>query len=331
MAIFRSFTPLVEPISLDEAFLDVRGARRLHGPAPVIAERIRGRVLDEEGLTCSVGVAPSKFVAKLASEAAKPRISAQGPVPGIGVRVVAADEVLAFLHPLPVQALWGVGPATLQRLERLGIVTVGDLAAMTPTVLTSALGTAAGTHLHALANGIDDRAVEPDRRVKSVGHEETFARDHHRHDTLERELVRLSDSVGARLRAAGVAGRTITLKVRFHDFRTITRSTTLAGATDSAPTIVQEAKALLAAIDPSAGVRLIGVSVSGLSDGSARQLSLDDVDTGSWDDANLAVDAIRARFGSSAIGPATLAEADGLRVRTEGDQPWGPGVGGPDD
>ena len=329
MAIFRSFTPLVEPISLDEAFLDVTGARRLHGPAPVIADHIRGRVLDEEGLTCSVGVAPSKFVAKLASEAAKPRISAQGPVPGIGVRVVQADEVLAFLHPLPVQALWGVGPATLQRLERLGIATVGDLAAMPPTVLTGALGTAAGTHLHALANGIDDRAVEPDRRVKSVGHEETFARDHHRRETLERELVRLADSVGARLRAAGVAGRTITLKVRFHDFRTITRSTTLAGATDSAPTIAQEAKALLAAVDPSAGVRLIGVSVSGLRDGSTRQLSLDDVDSGSWDDANLAVDAIRARFGASAIGPATLAEPDGLDLRTESEQPWGPGVGGP--
>jgi DNA polymerase-4 len=331
MAVFRSFTPLVEPISLDEAFLDVRGARRLHGPAPSIAAQIRERVLDEEGLTCSVGVAPSKFVAKLASEAAKPRISASGPLPGLGVKVVEADEVLGFLHPLPVQALWGVGPATLQRLERLGIVTVGDLAAMAPGVLTSSLGSSAGSHLYALANGIDDRAVVPDRQPKSIGHEETFAQDHHSHATLERELVRLSDSVAARLRAHGLAGRTITLKVRFRDFRTITRSTTIAGATDSANTIVTGAKRLLAELDPSPGVRLIGVSVSGLSEGGTRQLTLDDLDTGSWDDANEAVDAIRARFGSSAIGPATLAEPDGLRVRREGDQPWGPSVGGPTD
>jgi len=329
MGIFRSFTPLVEPISLDEAFLDVRGARRLHGPAPTIAAHIRQRVLEEEGLTCSVGVAPSKFVAKLASEAAKPRISVDGPLPGIGVKVIQPDEVLGFLHPLPVQALWGVGPATLQRLERLGIVTVGDLAVMSPAILTSALGAASGAHLYALANGIDDRSVEPDRRVKSIGHEETFAQDHHRRDTLERELVRLADSVGARLRAAGVAGRTITLKVRFHDFRTITRSTTIGGATDSAQTIVHEAKRLLAEVEPSPGVRLIGVSVSGLVEGGNRQLSLDDLDAGSWDDANQAVDAIRARFGSSAIGPAALADPDGIRVRTEGEQQWGPGVGGP--
>ena len=324
MGIFRSFTPLVEPISMDEAFLDVRGVRRLHGPPPTIAAHIRQRVLDEEGLTCSVGVAPSKFVAKLASEAAKPRISVDGPVPGIGVKIVAVDEVLSFLHPLPVQALWGVGPATLQRLERLGIVTVGDLAVMPLTVLTGTLGPAAGTHLSTLANGIDDRSVEPDRRPKSIGHEETFPQDHHGRSTLERELVRLSDSVGARLRAHGLAGRTVILKVRFRDFRTITRSATLAGATDSAQTIVTQAKILLGDIDPSPGVRLIGVSVSGLSEGATRQLTLDDIDAGSWDDANQAVDAIRARFGSASIGPATLADPDGLHLRTTGERQWGP-------
>ena len=324
MAIFGSFTPLVEPISLDEAFLDVRQARRLHGPAPEIAARIRARVLDEEGLTCSVGVAPSKFVAKLASEAAKPKASVQGPQPGFGVKVVAVDEVLAFLHPLPVQALWGVGPATLARLERLGIATVGDLAVMSLPTLTSTLGQAAGRHLHALANGIDDRAVEPDRQTKSIGHEETFPRDHHSHRTLGRELVRLGDSVGARLRAAGVAGRTVTLKVRFHDFRTITRSTTLPGATDSSSTIVGAAKELLAAVDPAPGVRLIGVSVSGLIEGGSRQLTLDDLTGGSWDDANDVVDAIRARFGSASIGPATLAGPGGLHLRLDDDRPWGP-------
>jgi DNA polymerase-4 len=324
MGIFRSFTPLVEPISLDEAFLDVRGVRRLHGPPPTIAADIRQRVLDEEGLTCSVGVAPSKFVAKLASEAAKPQISVDGPVPGIGVKIVAVDEVLSFLHPLPVQALWGVGPATLQRLDRLGIVTVGDLAVMPLSVLTGTLGASAGSHLSALANGIDDRSVEPDRRPKSIGHEETFAQDHHQRATLERELVRLGDSVGARLRAHGLAGRTVTLKVRFRDFRTITRSATLTGATDSAQSIVTRAKTLLAAIDPSPGVRLIGVSVSGLSEGGSRQLTLDDIDSRSWDDANLAVDAIRARFGSRSIGPATLADPDGLNLRTAGERQWGP-------
>ena len=324
MAIFGSYTPLVEPISLDEAFLDVRQARRLHGPAPVIAARIRSRVLDEEGLTCSVGIAPSKFVAKLASEAAKPKASVQGPQPGLGVKVVPPDEVLGFLHPLPVQALWGVGPATLARLERLGITTVGDLAVMSLPMLTSSLGNASGRHLHALANGIDDRPVEPARRPKSVGHEETFPRDHHDHRSLERELVRLGDSVGGRLRAHALAGRTITLKVRFRDFHTITRSTTLAGATDSSQTIVVAAKELLAAIDPSPGVRLIGVSVSGLTEGGTRQLTLDDVGTGSWEEANAAVDAIRARFGSASIGPATLAGPGGLHLRQDDAKPWGP-------
>ena len=324
MEIFTSFTPLVEPISLDEAFLDVRAARRLHGSPITIAADIRRRVHDEAGLTCSVGVAPSKFVAKLASEAAKPRASLQGPQPGLGVKVVGPDQVLAFLRPLPASALWGVGPATLARLTRLGVTTIADLADLPVEVITATLGTAAGQHLHALANGIDDRAVEPERPLKSVGHEETFAQDHHGHDTLERELVRLADGVGSRLRRHGLAGRTITLKVRFSDFHTITRSSTRAEATDSTQVITREAKSLLAAVDPTPGVRLIGVSVSGLSQGIGRQLTLDEAGDAGWDDATEAVDAIRARFGPAAIGPATLAEGGRVRVRQEGEAPWGP-------
>jgi len=325
MALFRMFTPLVEPISLDEAFLDVTGARRLHGTGPEIGARIRQRVLDEEGLTCSVGVAPSKFIAKLASESAKPRASPEGPVPGDGVTVVDPDGVLAFLHPLPVQALWGVGPATLARLERLGVSTVGELASLSVDAVVGAVGDAAGRHLHALATGIDDRDVEPDRRPKSVGHEETFARDLHRPVPLEREVVRLADSVAARLRQHGVAGRTIILKVRFGDFHTITRSSTVPTPVDGGSAIARAAKELLAAIDPSPGVRLIGVSVSGLVDGATRQLTLDDaVRPRAWDDADRAVDEIRGRFGADAIGPATLAGPEGLHRVRRGEQQWGP-------
>jgi DNA polymerase-4 len=329
MKIFRSFTPLVEPISLDEAFLDVRGSRRLHGPAPVIAADIRARVLDEQGLTCSVGVAPTKFVAKLASEAAKPRAAAAGPQPGLGVKVVEPDDVLAFLHPLPVQALWGVGPATLARLERLGILTVGDLARMPLPILTGTLGTASGSHLHALANGIDERAVEPDRKAKSIGHEETFAVDQRDRRVLEGELMRFSDAIATRLRAHEVAGRTITIKVRFHDFRTITRSSTLPAPTDDSLAIAREAKALFGQIDPAVGIRLLGIHVSGLTADPVRQLSFDDVDAPAWTDANKAVDEIRARFGSDAIGPAVIATDQGLRVKRRGEQQWGPDGRGP--
>jgi DNA polymerase IV len=327
MALFHRFTPLVEPISLDEAFLDVTGSRRLHGTGPDIAAAIRGLVADEEGLGCSVGVASNKFIAKLASEAAKPRASPTGPQPGIGVKVVEPGRELAFLHPLPVQALWGVGPATLAKLQRFGVRTIGDLAALSETSVTGALGRANGLHLLALAHGVDDRPVVPEQRPKSIGHEETFARDHRGLDTLRREAVRLSDSVGARLRAHGFAGRTVTLKVRFHDFRTITRSTTLASPVDGGAAIARAVKQLLDQVDPSSGVRLLGVSVSGLIDDAARQLSLDEVDARSWDEANRAVDAIRGRYGSEAIGPATLAGPDGMRVKRRGDQQWGPGGG----
>ncbi len=324
MTIFTSFTPLVEAISLDEAFLDVTGARRLHGDGPTIGTKIRAAVLDQEGLTCSVGVAPSKFVAKLASEAAKPRIGRRGPEPGLGVKVVEADEVLAFLHPLPVQALWGVGPKTLEKLHRIGVDTIADLADLAEPATLAALGAANGAHLRRLSMGLDDRDVVPQQRAKSIGHEETFARDHHDLATLQHELVRLGDAVAARVRAAGMAGRTITIKVRFHDFRTITRSITMPSAVDTGPDVVRAASELLGRIDPTPGVRLLGIHVSQLADGSTRQLTLDDVDAPSWDDATEAIDAIRERYGPGAIVPASLAGPEGVRVKKRGDQQWGP-------
>ncbi|CAN5483194.1 DNA polymerase IV [soil metagenome] len=324
MELFATFTPLVEPLSLDEAFLDVTGAGRLHGDGERIGHQIRALVLEREQLTCSVGVAPNKFLAKLASEAAKPRPAPGGRQPGLGVKVVAPGGELAFLHPLPVRALWGVGPATLAKLERLGVATVGDLASLPEAAVVGSLGAGAGRHLHRLAHALYDRTVEPVRRPKSVGHEETFAHDHHRHDTLRREIVRLADSTASRLRRQRLAGRTITLKVRFGDFSTITRSVTLPTAVDAGPTIARAAKGLLDGVDPSAGVRLVGVTVSGLSDAGTRQLSLDDVDAGSWDDASDAVERIRGRFGDDAIVPAALTGADGIRIKRRGDQQWGP-------
>jgi DNA polymerase IV len=324
MTVFKTFTPLVEAISLDEAFLDVSGALRLHGDGPTIAAKIRAAVLEQEQLTCSVGVAPSKFVAKLASEAAKPRIGPRGPEPGLGVKVVEAHEVLAFLHPLPVQALWGVGPKTLEKLHRLGVDTVGDLATLEERATVACLGVANGAHLRQLAMGLDDREVVPHQKAKSIGHEETFAHDHHSLESLQPQLVRLGDSVAQRLRAAGMAGRTVTIKVRFHDFRTITRSVTLPSAIDTGPDVVRAATELLHKVDPTPGVRLLGVHVSQLADGSARQLSLDDVEAPSWDDATGAIDAIRARYGHDAIVPASLTGPQGIRVKKRGDQQWGP-------
>jgi len=325
MEVFASFTPLVEALSLDEAFLDVTGALRLHGDGPTIATAIRRRVREEEGLACSVGVAPTKFIAKLASEAAKPRIGRQGPEPGLGVKVVGPDEVLAFLHPLPVQALWGVGPKTLEKLHRLGVDTVEQLAAIEERTLVASLGSASGRHLRLLAHGIDPRPVVPHQAAKSIGHEETFAHDRHDLASLRHELVRLADAVAARLRAAGVAGRTVSIKVRFHDFRTISRAVTLAAAVDTGPQLVQAASTLLERIDPTAGVRLLGIHVSHLTEDGARQLSLDDLDGPEWGLATEAVDAIRARYGTEAIGPASLAGPTGLRVKRQGDQQWGPG------
>lgn len=332
MALFRDVTPLVEPISLDEAFLDVTGVRRLHGEAPAIAAALRARVLEEEGLTCAVGVARVKFLAKLASQRAKPKATPTGTRPGVGVLVIAPDRELAFLHPLPVEALWGVGPATLAKLQRLGIRTVGDLAEVPESAVVSALGPAAGRHLHALAQAVDPRSVVPDQPVKSISHEETFGRDHHRREPLELEILRLADLVAARLRRAGVEGRTVAIKVRFGDFRTITRSATADG-TDSAREIARIARGLLDDVDPSPGVRLLGVGVSQLAPpGTYRQLTFDEVDRPptEWTRAEAAVDAIRARFGAASVGPASLAGPDGLRVAKGGEQQWGPPAADPD-
>ncbi len=327
MAIFRDVTPLVEPLSLDEAFLDVTGARRARGDGAAVGRALRAEVLDREGLTCSVGVAASKMVAKLASEAAKPRATPTGPEPGVGVRVVAAGEEERFLRPLPARALWGVGPATFARLERLGVRTVGDIADLPEAAMVGALGSANGRHLHALARGIDPRPVEPDQKLRSIGHEETFAHDHHEHATLAREVVRMADGVAGRLRAAGLSARTVTLKIRFGDFRTLTRSTTLPSPVDEGPVIAGHAGTLLAGIDPTPGVRLLGVSVSGLVSGGAHQLSFDDAAAPDWHEASGAVDAIRARFGDGAIGPAAAVGRHGLRVKRRGDGQWGPDDG----
>jgi DNA polymerase-4 len=280
--VLHTFTPVVEGIALDEAFLDVSGARRILGSPPVIARAIRQAVSDELQLHCAVGVARTKLVAKLASRAAKPTASRSGTRPGPGVVVIQPDQELTFLHPLPVGALWGVGPATGNRLADLGVVTVGDLAAIPVDTLCRVVGEAHGRHLAALARGDDARPVVALQEVKSIGHEETFAIDLHGHDESHRHVVRMSDAVGRRLQEAAVRGRTITVKVRFGDFSTITRSHTVAHATDSPRAIGALAGALLDGVDVSPGVRLLGVSMSGLASGTAEpeQLSFSDAASG---------------------------------------------------
>ncbi len=310
-AVFASFTPLVEGLALDEAYLDVAGALRLFGTGPEIASGVRRRVHEEVGLGCSVGVATSKLVAKLASEAAKPRASLRGLDPGPGVVVVDSGEELAFLRPLPVSSLPGVGPRTAARLRRLGVSTVGDVADLPLDALAASLGSALGRHLHDLAWGRDDRRVEPERAPKSVGHEETYVHDLVDRDEFGREVVRLSDAVAARLRSSSVAGRTVTVKVRFHDHATITRSQTASDLVQTAPELARLAMALLERVDVGQGVRLLGVSVSNLVAGPARQLSLDDAWSLAWAETSRAVDEVRSRFGDAAVGPAALLEGRG--------------------
>ncbi|GAA4906024.1 DNA polymerase IV [Streptomonospora salina] len=302
MDILLSVSPDVEPVSLDEAYVDVAGARRRLGDPARIAELIRRRVREEQSLTCSVGAAPSKLVAKLASTRCKPD----------GLLAVPPERVTAFLHPLPVGALSGVGDKTEQTLTRLGLRTVGDVARVSAATLRGEFGTALGDRLAALAQGRDDSAVVPSTPDKSIGSEETFPCDVDDPAVIHRELLRLAEKVARRMRAAGQVGRTVVVKLRRADFTTITRSRTLNEPTDVAHEVNAAARELYDAAGlERTRLRLVGVRMEGLAPaaGSHRQLSLDEPETG-WREAEQAMDAVTRRFGSGAIRPAALAKRD---------------------
>ncbi len=298
MATFRSVTDIVEPLSLDEAFLDVAAAQRRLGTPAVIGELLRDTIADEQGVTCSVGVAPTKFVAKLASGLAKPD----------GLLIVPATEVVSFLHGLPVGALWGVGDRTEEVLQRLGLRTVADIAHTPVDTLRRALGPGLGEHLHDLSWGRDNRSVIPERAEKSIGSNETFAADIDDPVLIHRELLRLSDRTAARVRSARMVGRTVSVTVRFADFTTISRSRTLKSPTDVSQQIYETARALYDALGlQRARIRLVGVRLEGLQDrvSAPIQVALDDPEHG-WADADRAVDRASARFGAGAVRPARL-------------------------
>jgi DNA polymerase-4 len=304
MAILETVTPLVEQLGIDEAFLDVAGARRLLGTPAEIAALVRRRVLDATGLTISIGVASTKFLAKLCSDLAKPD----------GVLLIEPGTERAFLAPLPASRLWGVGPATLRKLDRMGVRTIGDVANLDEHLLTGALGSSLGGHLHALARNDDTREIVVDRAAKSIGAEETYATDLKTRDECERELVRLADRTCERVRHSELVARTLTLKVRFGDFETRTRARTLPEATDISTVVVAAARELLGAFDVTRGVRLLGLSLSQFRERPPTQSVLDLVD-GVTDEQHRterraavehAVDEVRDRFGSQAVRPATL-------------------------
>jgi DNA polymerase-4 len=305
MAVFRAVTPEVEPLSLDEAFLDISGALRRLGSPQQIGQLIRDQVRTQQRITCSVGVASSKFVAKLGSAACKPD----------GLLVIPADKVLDFLHPLPVAALWGVGEKTGHALARLGLTTVADIASTPLATLEQGLGRATATHLAGLAAGRDERKVVPGAREKSIGAEETFPEDIGDPDKIRRELLRMSGRTARGLRAAGCSARTVVVKLRLASFKTITRSRTLSEPTDVARQIYTVACELYEAsgLDRQAPLRLVGVRATGLVPAAATggQLTLGERPA-LWREAERAVDRIAGRFGTDAVRPAAL--VDGRRA-----------------
>jgi DNA polymerase-4 len=313
--IFETFTPLVEQISVDEAFLDVTGAGSLIGDAREVARQLRDKVMTDTELPCTVGIAPNKFIAKMASEYAKPRAKPNGIEPGFGVYEVKPGEELVFLHPLPVGSLWGVGPKTLARLSTLGIHTIGDVAEIAVETLCGAIGDAHGRHLHELSHGRDERLVEPERHAKSIGHEETFSRDISDVDELTSHLVRLCDAVARRTRDAGVSAGTVMLKVKFASFESITRSITPSVPLATGPSMVAALAPLLASLDVSQGVRLLGVHAQKLTEERGGTLTLFDMAgegeasvadiEEQWMPASRAVDSIVEKFGDGVIGPAS--------------------------
>jgi DNA polymerase IV len=296
MALCGDVTPRVEQLSIDEAFLDVAGARKLLGTPWQIGTGLRHTVYAETGLTCSIGIATTKFIAKLASGIAKPD----------GLLVVPGETTLDFLHPLPISALWGVGAKTAEQLERLGLRTVGDVAGTPLTSLTKALGVAAGQKLHDLSWARDPRSVTTEREDKSVGHEITFEYDVTDPAAIRRELLRMSDQVAVRLRRAGLVGRTVVLKLRYGDFTTITRSRKLEEHTALGRRIYDEVSDIYAGVErPDARIRLVGVRMEQLSPASDAVLGLWDTDEG-WRDAEDAIDAVADRFGRQFVQPAAL-------------------------
>jgi DNA polymerase-4 len=305
METFRQVTPLVEAYSLDEAFLDVRAVGRSRGTPLQVAEWLRATIFDEQRITCSVGLAGTVSVAKLASRRAKPD----------GVLMVPPDQVVDYLHPLDVGELFGVGPKTRAKLQRIGLVTVGDVARIPLPMLEQMLGRATGRHLHELAWGTDRSTLTPRRSdddpERSMGAEETFSRDTADAEVISRELLRLAAKVTARMRAADLAGRTVAIRIRYSDFTTITRSHSLPDPTDVTAVVHAEAVRLFTVLRTSRRIRLVGVRVEGLRSRSGvdRQLALGERERG-WAEADRAVDRAGRRFGRGVVRPATLLGAD---------------------
>jgi len=296
MEIFREFTPHVEPISVDEAFLDVTGSRKLLGTGRQIGAAIREKVEKQEGITCSVGIAPSKFIAKLASDRCKPN----------GMLEIPADRILNFLHPLPVSAIWGVGPKTTEALERLGLRTVEDIANTPRTTLMRALGDASGAAIFELAWGRDYRDVVTSEPEKSISAAETFGQDIDDPEIILKEFLRLTEKATARLRERDLFAKTISIKVRFADFTTINRSRTLPLAIDSAHDTYEVVKSLYLALKHErVRLRLVGVSLENLESQAPEQLILGSRERG-WREAEGAMDKAQARFGAGSVRPGRL-------------------------